>query len=138
MKRNYKYEKEMLHWLDGGEIEERYWDGDWAQFDGMWVDSPEWQYRIAEPELCEDEGCITEKPKHQTGVYRITQPLRVGKQAEVVEATYDYDANGFRRPYWINRCGLPVLVMQGLSDEYMHAIREFSMPCSWEFIPEDV
>ena len=21
MKRNYKYEKEMLHWLDGGEIE---------------------------------------------------------------------------------------------------------------------
>lgn len=48
MKRNYKYEKEMLHWLDGGEIEQRFGNGGWHQFDGIWMYKDEWQYRIAE------------------------------------------------------------------------------------------
>lgn len=53
MKRGYKYEKEMLHWLDGGEIEVRYRDEPWEPFDGQWVwNIPYyWEYRIAEPDL---------------------------------------------------------------------------------------
>lgn len=47
MKRGYKYEKEMLHWLDGGKIEQRACGEEkWEPFDGEWVDC--WQYRIAE------------------------------------------------------------------------------------------
>jgi hypothetical protein len=57
MKRNYKYEAEMLHWLDGGDIEMRYCYEPWEPFDGFWAESDGWEYRIAEPELCEDEGC---------------------------------------------------------------------------------
>jgi uncharacterized protein (UPF0248 family) len=49
MKRGYKYEKEMLHWLDGGEIEQKTNDEEyWRPFDGYWYDEPCWQYRIAE------------------------------------------------------------------------------------------
>ena len=56
MKRNYKYEKEMLHWLDGGEIEQRWEDEDyWYPFDGRWKDTPYWEYRIAEPKTIEHE-----------------------------------------------------------------------------------
>ena len=66
MKRNYKYEREILHWLDGGKIEQRYigndfvtkeWFKDWKQFYGDWIDSPDWQYRIAE------------KPKEEQWLY---------------------------------------------------------------------
>jgi hypothetical protein len=60
MKRNYKYEKEMLHWLDGGDIEERCFDGEWEPFDGDWVDDGDWEYRISKP---------AEKPKEERWLY---------------------------------------------------------------------
>jgi elongation factor P hydroxylase len=61
MKRGYKYEKEMLHWLDGGEIEQRWEDEDcWYPFDGRWKDTPYWEYRIVEP---------AEKPKEERWLY---------------------------------------------------------------------
>lgn len=60
MKRNYKYEKEMLHWLDGGEIEQTCFGSDWEHFDGDWLDDVDWQYRIAETK---------EKPKEERWLY---------------------------------------------------------------------
>ena len=48
MKRNYKYEKEMLHWLDGGKIEQTCFGSDWEPFDGDWINDDDWKYRIAE------------------------------------------------------------------------------------------
>jgi len=48
MKRNYLYENEMLHWLDGGEIEQRACGEEkWEPFDGEWVYN--YEYRIAKP-----------------------------------------------------------------------------------------
>jgi hypothetical protein len=53
MKRNYKYEKEMLHWLDGGEIECRWIGGEheavWRPLRSAFYDSPYWEYRISKP-----------------------------------------------------------------------------------------
>jgi hypothetical protein len=76
MKRGYKYEAEMLHWLDGGDIEMRYCYEPWEPFDGFWAESDGWEYRIAEPELCEDEGCdhhgtvhVCVSPKEERWLY---------------------------------------------------------------------
>jgi hypothetical protein len=60
MKRNYKYEKEMLHWLDGGDIEMRYCYEPWEPFDGFWAESDGWEYRIVRP---------AEKPKEERWLY---------------------------------------------------------------------
>jgi hypothetical protein len=60
MKRNYKYEKEMLHWLDGGEIEMRYCYEPWEPFDGFWAESDGWEYRIVWP---------AEKPKKERWLF---------------------------------------------------------------------
>ena len=59
MKRNYRYEKEMLHWLDGGEIEQKYDCYEWEPFDGVWDDN-NCQFRIVEP---------AEKPKEERWLY---------------------------------------------------------------------
>jgi hypothetical protein len=76
MKRNYKYEKEILHWLDGGEIEVRYRDEPWEPVEGAFYCYGDWQYRIVEPELCEDEGCdhhgtvhVCVSPKEERWLY---------------------------------------------------------------------
>ena len=62
MKRNYTYEKEMLHWLDGGEIEQKYIfiEDEWEPFNGDWAAHRDMEYRIAEPK---------EKPKEERWLY---------------------------------------------------------------------
>ena len=60
MKRGYLYEKEMLHWLDGGEVEVRYRNEPWETFEGAFYCYEDWEYRIAEP---------AEKPKDERWLY---------------------------------------------------------------------
>lgn len=67
MKRGYKYEKEMLHWLDGGDIEQKYsfLEDGWEPFNGEWTAEQDMEYRIAES---------ADKPKEERWLYVYSTP----------------------------------------------------------------
>lgn len=77
------------------------------------------------------------RPRRPAGTIRITQPLGIGKHAEVKEAMFDYSSADYRFPFWMAKSGTQVLVIEEDSDTSTYKFREFSSPCSWEFIPDD-